>query len=322
MQRGFPLQFLHLVRCAEDGGELRAIEPAAGGFIVDGAAACAACGQVHRIESGILSLLGAVHLHRESEKELQQRDIKNASILSGERTEWASSTTDAIEVNPTLAAVSVAPGMTVLEIGCGPGRYTLDLARRAVAVVAVDFSRQGLLVLRRKLDPEAPVALVQADVTRPYAAPAAFDRVLSTLHSNLPDTAHRSASLHHIARAMKVDGRAVISMHHLSGRDRLKGVPAAGRYPDNGMFRYYMTSAEARREGAPFFSRIRLVHISAGIPGVRSATVGRLVARLPLLRSALSRLFLAVSEGPRLDRAHGGERIQRNLPRAEGATQS
>ena len=95
MQRGFRVRFLDLVRCAEDGGELRAVEPGAGAFIVNGAAACATCGKVHPIEDGILSLLSADNLHPESAKEKEQRDIKNGSILAGARQEWASSIMDA-----------------------------------------------------------------------------------------------------------------------------------------------------------------------------------------------------------------------------------
>ena len=206
-------------------------------FIVRGAAGCATCGKVHRIDDGILTLLGADRLHPESAKEMEQRDIKNASILSGACQEWTSSIIESIEVRPTLAAVSAAPGMVVLEIGCGSGRYTVDLARGAAAVVAVDFSRPGLLLLRQKLASEASVALVQADVTRPYVTASAFDCALSTLHSNLPDARHRLASLRHLSQALKLEGRAVISMHHLSGRDRLIGMPAAGRYPDSGIFK-------------------------------------------------------------------------------------
>jgi hypothetical protein len=88
-------------------------------------------------------------------------------------------------------------------------------------------------------------------------------------------------------------------MHHHSGRDTLLGVPAAGRYPDSGIYRYQMRKAEARSEALPFFERLRFVHLSAGIPGLRSAAAARAAARIPLVRSGLARLFLAVSERPR-----------------------
>ena len=267
--------------------------------MASGAVRCEACGDVHRIESGILGLVAESRLHPESIREMTARDRKNTAILSGARAEWSSAIADAIEVRPTLEAVGAGAGMVVLELGCGPGRYTLALAASSDAVVAVDFSQPGLLLLRDKLPAEARVALLRADVTKPFVAPRAFDRALSTLHSNLPDAAHRAASLHYVAQGLTPGGRAVFSMHHLSGRDRLMRVPAAGRYPDSGVFRYYMRRDEARREGARFFSKTSFVYINAGVPGLRSVTAARLAARLPLVRVALARLVLAVSERPR-----------------------
>lgn len=300
MQSGFPLDLLPYLRCPMDSGRLEAAD-ASMSFAVAGRVRCQACGTIYLIADGILSLLLTDHLHPESAREMALRDGKNAAILGGARSEWSSHIADDLEVGPTLDAVGPTAGLVVLELGCGAGRYTLALARHAAAVVAVDFSRAGLLLLRGKLAADACVALVQADVTKPHAAPRRFDRVLSTLHSNLPDAGHRIASIAHVAQSLNRGGRAVISMHHFCGRDRLAGVNASGRYPDSGIFRYYMTRAEAVRESAPFFARVRFAHISASIPGLRSVTAARLAARLPLVRSALSRLFLAVCEQPRID---------------------
>lgn len=296
MQSGFPTRLLHLVRCPGDRAELgtNSAEP----FIDDGTVACGGCRHEYRIEGGILTLLRPDRLHPESANEMRQREAKNDSILAGTRPEWSSPLTDATEVVPTLEAVSAQHGMYVLELGCGTGRYTLALLDRSSAVVAVDFSLAGLRLLRRKLAPDAAVALVRADVTGAYAAPAAFDRVLSTLHSNLPTRDHRVAALREVAQALKADGRAIISMHHYSARDRLLREPAEGRYPDSGIYRYYMRRSEAVRESRPFFGRLRFVHLTAGVPGVKSVTLSKLAARIPLVRSALARLFLAVSENP------------------------
>jgi SAM-dependent methyltransferase len=45
-----------------------------------------------------------------------------------------------------------APGMRVLDVGCGTGIDTLALARRGVQVVAIDFSEAMIAQLRAKLD--------------------------------------------------------------------------------------------------------------------------------------------------------------------------
>lgn len=318
MQSGFPLDLLRYLRCPTDSGPLETSD-ASMAFAVDGRVCCAACGATYRIVDGILSLLLTDHLHPESAREMAARDEKNAAILAGAHAEWSSRMADGVEVGPTLDAVGPTAGLVVLELGCGAGRYTLALTADAAAVVAVDFSRAGLRLLRGKLAPDARVALVQADVTKPHAAPRLFDRVLSTLHSNLPDTRHRMASIAHVAQSLNSGGRAVISMHHFSGRDRLAGVAASGRYPDSGVFRYYMTRAEAMRESAPFFARVRFAHISAGIPGLPSVAAARLAARLPLVRSALSRLFLAICEQPRLELPNSDRQSSRAVGRAKAS---
>lgn len=298
MQRGFPLALLELVRCSTDGGSLRVVSDGAGAFADDGDVACVRCGRLHHIRNGILSLLDGEPQHPESRGEMRARDVRNQAMLEGERAEWTSAFAEDLEVRPTLAAVDTAPDAVVCELGCGPGRYTLSLAQSSKAVVAVDFSRAGLMVLKAKLDDSASVALVQADVTRPYGAPRTFDRLLSTLHSNLPGRELRMASLQEVSTILKEDGRAVISMHHYSLRDALLGVPASGRYQDSGIYRHFMTTRESRKEVSPYFARLAHRHIAVSVPGVRSRFVGRTAAAIPLLRSGLGRLFLAIGEHP------------------------
>lgn len=305
MQRGFPVDLLGLVCCSVDGGDLKPEVGSDTGFIVEGAGRCGRCGRCHAIRGGVLSLLDPRQLHPESANEMRARNERNDSILHGAREEWNSAAADAIETRPTLEAVEASRGQVICELGCGPGRYTLALAKSAAALIAVDFSLAGLQVLRQKLEPDAPVALVHADVTRPYGAPGAFHRILSTLHSNLPGRDHRTASLREIGRTLRGDGRAVVSMHHYGLRDLLGRVPSTGRYADSGIYRHLMTVRESRDEASPFFARVRHLHVSVSVPGVRSRLVSGAVARVPLVRSGLGRLFLAICEEPREDRAVG-----------------
>jgi len=308
VQRGFPLHLLSLVCCPEDGHDLQASSHQA--FIIRGVVTCAGCQRSYPIEDGILSLLGT-ELHPESHKEMRTRDVRNEQIRSRQRGEWQSAHADAVEVRPTLMALDVEQGSIVAELGCGTGRYTLDIASRASATVAVDLSHSGLLVLRQKLALSAPVALVQADVTKPYGSRCGFDRVLSTLHSNLPTREHREAALRHAASALNDRGKAVISMHHRNVPDAVRGIEVSGRYPDSGIYRYYMTKAEARREAARFFDRVRFVYLSADLPRVSVAAISLLAARVPLVRDGLARLFLAVGEAPRRANSEPGFRSVR-----------
>jgi 2-polyprenyl-3-methyl-5-hydroxy-6-metoxy-1,4-benzoquinol methylase len=44
------------------------------------------------------------------------------------------------EVDFVIDVCGLEPGMRVLDIGCGPGRHALELARRGIAVTGVDFT--------------------------------------------------------------------------------------------------------------------------------------------------------------------------------------
>lgn len=46
------------------------------------------------------------------------------------------------EVGFLLGALSLAPGMRVLDVGCGPGRHALELGRHGISVVGVDISQR------------------------------------------------------------------------------------------------------------------------------------------------------------------------------------
>ncbi len=50
------------------------------------------------------------------------------------------------EVDFLVDLLDLEPGMTVLDVGCGPGRHAVALAKRGIGVVAVDISERFLEV--------------------------------------------------------------------------------------------------------------------------------------------------------------------------------
>ncbi len=50
------------------------------------------------------------------------------------------------EVEFLVQVLGLEPGMTVLDVGCGPGRHAVALAKRGISVVAVDISERFLEV--------------------------------------------------------------------------------------------------------------------------------------------------------------------------------
>jgi SAM-dependent methyltransferase len=45
------------------------------------------------------------------------------------------------EIDHIVSVLGLAPGMRVLDVGCGPGRHAYELARRGIAVHGIDISQ-------------------------------------------------------------------------------------------------------------------------------------------------------------------------------------
>jgi len=54
------------------------------------------------------------------------------------------------EVDHVLAALGLAPGDRVLDVGCGTGRHALELARRGIDVHGVDISQRFVDIARNR----------------------------------------------------------------------------------------------------------------------------------------------------------------------------
>src|SRR5262245_54666126 len=82
-----------------------------------------------------------------------------------------------------LAGMAQRPDLAVLDLCCGPGRHAVPLARRGLAVTAVDRTR-FLLDHARERARLAGLAIdfVEADM-REFLRPAAFDLALSLFTS-------------------------------------------------------------------------------------------------------------------------------------------
>src|SRR3954471_13768054 len=79
-----------------------------------------------------------------------------------------------------IAALAPQPGEHILDVGCGSGETTLELADAvgpSGEVVGADISRPMLEVARRRAAGRAGVSFLEADVqAHPFAA-ASFDAV-------------------------------------------------------------------------------------------------------------------------------------------------
>jgi ubiquinone/menaquinone biosynthesis C-methylase UbiE len=108
-----------------------------------------------------------------------------------------------------LDRADVAPGMRVLDVGCGPGRITLPVALRVGAngeVVALDIQPAMLQRVQKKMEAQGVtnVRLLHAGAGEGKTELEAFDRAfLVTVLGEIPD---KTAALREIFNALKPGG--------------------------------------------------------------------------------------------------------------------
>lgn len=142
-------------------------------------------------------------------------------------------------------------GLRVLEIACGHGRVSRELARRGAAVAAVDIS--GAL-LGRALDAERErplgIRYTHADVTdQRVLAGERFDAVVCCF--GLSDIDDLDGALATVGRTLHQGGRFVWSILHpcFAGSAGVSGSwPTGGRYYDEGWWRADEEQSTLRRQ--------------------------------------------------------------------------
>ncbi len=142
-----------------------------------------------------------------------------------------------------LAHLDLRPGMTVLDVGCGPGRLALPAARAVApdgAVVALDL-QEGMLARARERALAAGIGnirFVQGDWTRAELDIARFDRaLLVTVLGEIPDQA---AALQAIHRVLKPGGllsvTEIVFDPHFQGRSKVARLAAAAGFHERAFF--------------------------------------------------------------------------------------
>ena len=277
---GFPRSLSGLLLCPVDGGDLAldAAGVSTAAHVERGDLRCARCAHVVPIVAGIARILAVETLDAEERHEVALRDEQTRTLSAErERAYWASLYSRR-ETASTLAALDLNRDCTVVDLGCGTGRYTALLARACRQVLAVDFSLESLGWLARENAPGPNVGLVHGDITKLRLAPRAFDRALATTPL---DSREQRLAMHGVAAGALGDGGVyVFSTEHYDLRSRLLGAPRAQRYrPGENLF-FRLRRHEVEREAAPFFLDVRSRPINVSLPFSRRMP--------PPVRAALS----------------------------------
>lgn len=122
---------------------------------------------------------------------------------------------DDVLMPPLVESLGLLEGRRVVDAGCGTGRHTAWLARRAAQVVALDFSDGMLDQARGRLGDAGNVAFIQQDLGQtPYAslAEGSVDGVLCALVGE--HIADLPAFFGEVRRMLALGGWVAFSVYH------------------------------------------------------------------------------------------------------------
>ncbi len=226
---------------------------------------------------------------------------------------------DHLEIPPHLAALQPLRGRTVLELGCGDGRFTMLMAGMEARVLAVDFSIGALRQMAQRLptgiaptayqpggrlvgtDLRGRVGLVHASINHLHIRPSSFERVLSATPLDTRD--ERMAMYRTIADALTADGRVVSGVEHDDLMRRTLGLPLLRRYSKDGILIEHFDIPAIRRELSPYFLKFRARQVRPNFPFVRrlplslALLVSRCLGVLPFFRQ-FGELLMVQGERP------------------------
>jgi SAM-dependent methyltransferase len=118
------------------------------------------------------------------------------------------------EVDSVVSLLEIEPEATVLDLCCGVGRHSLELARRGFQVTGVDRTAAYLQVARDRAAAEGlDLELVQADM-RSFARPAAYDGAINlyTSFGYFEDPAEDRKVIDNLFESLRPGGRLILDL--------------------------------------------------------------------------------------------------------------
>ena len=117
-----------------------------------------------------------------------------------------------LEVDQALSLLGLDAGTAILDLGCGPGRHSLELARRGYGVTGVDrtayFLEKARTVAKQE---ELDVEFVQADM-RSFKRKNSFEGAISlfTSFGYFEDAAENLQVLKNVCHSLKLGGTLLL----------------------------------------------------------------------------------------------------------------
>lgn len=229
--RGFPKKLVSTLCCSICG---RALTSSTEEEYIDEEVVACVCGKEYRIHEGILEYHELTELPVLLQSEAEERDRQAT------RYDRRLDVRFFREVQSTLRAMGDLQNAVVLEYGAGTGRLTSAYAAEVSAVVACDFSRNSLEILKHKLQKNSVIGLVIADCTKLQTTSDTFTHALAAqVFEHFPYDATRHAFLRSCMQSLRMGGVFISSTYHYDLRMRLKKEKREGLHSGGIYFRYY-----------------------------------------------------------------------------------
>lgn len=260
---GFSKNLIPALLCQKDRGvlEVSAVTKGNDKVIIDGQLSCQTCHTHYQIKDGILDFMP----QQPDLDEVMSREIKSRDQNADDYDQRLSVRYQR-EVVPTIKSLGDINNKDLIDYGCGTGRITIELSK-AKNVLAIDFSRQSLVVLTNKLSNQENFGLVLADATKFVTRDNFFDLALSTqVLEHIPTKKKRQQWLQNISQTLKSGARFVCTAYHQDLRRGLTKQPAEGYHQGSNIFFHYFSLAEIKQEFKPIFSLKKVRPIDIILP--------------------------------------------------------
>ena len=119
------------------------------------------------------------------------------------------------EVEGVVSLTGIKPGVQVLDLCCGVGRHSLELARRGFQVTGVDRTEQYLQQASEQVEKRGLKVEFVRDDMRKYCRPDAFDAAISmfTSFSYFEDPEQDRQVVVNVYRSLKSGGAFLLHTH-------------------------------------------------------------------------------------------------------------
>ena len=120
------------------------------------------------------------------------------------------------EIDFLWDALGLVRGLTALDVGCGPGRHSLELARRGIAATGIDASEEFIALARQSADGERLPARFAVGDVRTMVYDGDFDAAICLCQGGFGLLGGREEVdvFQRIVRAVKPGGPIAVSAFH------------------------------------------------------------------------------------------------------------